>query len=160
MEVSDYNNYVKSHTQSIYRFVCKLLGSRDASKDLVQDTFMRLWEHGQSLDPAKVKSWLYTTSYRLSLVYLEKHKKNVSEEVLLTEVAKASDPPDLKELLDKSMTLLTELQKSTLLLRDYEGYSYTEISEILNISEDSVKVHLFRARQKMKEYIRDIKIIL
>lgn len=160
MKVSDYNNYVKIYTQSIYRFVCKLLGSRDAAKDLTQDTFMKLWEQGKALEAVKVKAWLYTTSYRLSLVYLEKHKKNVSDEVLLSRTVTPNDPPDLKDLIQASMLLLTELQRSALLLRDYEGYSYAEIAEILHISEDSVKVHLYRARQKMKEYIRDIKIVL
>ena len=67
---------------------------------------------------------------------------------------------DLKSVLAHSLELLSDVQKSILLLRDYEGHSYDEIAEILQISESQVKVYLFRARQKMKEYLKDINLVL
>lgn len=160
MKESEYNIYVKAYTQSIYRFVCKLLGSRDAGKDIVQDAFLKLWEQGDKVSSLKVKAWLFTVAYRQCLVYLEKHKKNFSDDLLMDLPMDTSPEPDLRRIIDESLLLLSELQKSVLLLKDYEGYAYHEIAGILSISEDSVRVHLFRARQKIKKHIVDLKYVI
>lgn len=70
------------------------------------------------------------------------------------------DDFDLQQVIEQGLELLTELQKSTLMLRDYEGYAYEEIAQILSISEESVKVHIFRARQKIRAYIKDLKWVI
>jgi len=63
---------------------------------------------------------------------------------------------ELKEIINKYINTLPELQKSILLLRDLEGYSYEDIGKMLKLNESQVKVYLFRARQKMKDQIKDI----
>ena len=63
---------------------------------------------------------------------------------------------DVKEMIDKALSRLPEVQKNCILLRDYEGYSYEEIGELLSLSESQVKVYIFRARQTMKEYLVSI----
>jgi RNA polymerase sigma factor (sigma-70 family) len=60
---------------------------------------------------------------------------------------------DLKEILNEALEKLPEIQKSAILLRDYEGYDYKEIGEILNLNESQVKVYIFRGRQTLKNYI-------
>ena len=67
---------------------------------------------------------------------------------------------DVKEAIDKALDTLPEIQKSIVLLRDLEGYEYLEIGEILSLTESQVKVYLFRARQKMKEILKDIKMFV
>ena len=59
-------------------------------------------------------------------------------------------PFDLKIKLDEGIRQLSDVQKNCLLLRDYEGYSYQEIGEIMNLSESQVKVYLHRARLILK----------
>lgn len=54
---------------------------------------------------------------------------------------------DLKDALDHALNQLPQIQKSVVLLRDYEGYSYEEIGQLANLSESQVKVYLFRARK-------------
>jgi RNA polymerase sigma-70 factor (ECF subfamily) len=66
---------------------------------------------------------------------------------------------ELKEILDKAISVLNSQQKTILILRDREGYNYKEIGDILNLSESQVKVYLFRARQKVKEQIKDLSIL-
>jgi RNA polymerase sigma-70 factor (ECF subfamily) len=68
--------------------------------------------------------------------------------------------PDLKDLVDKSLAELPPLQRSILLLRDYEGYNYQEIGEILQITEAQVKVYLFRARQKLRDALKTLNAVL
>jgi RNA polymerase sigma-70 factor (ECF subfamily) len=60
---------------------------------------------------------------------------------------------DLKEILDEALTKLPEVQRTVLLLRDYEGYNYAEIGEIAGLTESQVKVYIFRARGFLKNYI-------
>jgi RNA polymerase sigma-70 factor (ECF subfamily) len=67
---------------------------------------------------------------------------------------------DTKAILEKALNELPPVQKSILLLRDLEGYEYKEIGEILGISEAQVKVYLFRARQKVKNYIKELTNVL
>ncbi len=67
---------------------------------------------------------------------------------------------DIKEVLNKALDKLPEIQKTVLLLRDYEGYDYAEIGEITNLSESQVKVYIFRARTFLKSYIVKLEVIL
>jgi RNA polymerase sigma-70 factor (ECF subfamily) len=60
---------------------------------------------------------------------------------------------DLKEVLDEAIKLLPEIQRTVVLLRDYEGYSYKEIGEITELTEAQVKVYIYRARLALKKYI-------
>ena len=67
---------------------------------------------------------------------------------------------NLKEVLDLALAKLPEIQRSAILLRDYEGYSYDEIGEMLNLSASQVKVYIFRARTTLKNYLISIENIL
>ena len=160
MKTDEYNLAVKLHTQRIYRFSCKMLEDKDSAKDVVQDAFLRLWEYDKQIEFDKIKSWLYTTSYRLCLELIEKKKRNVSDSILEDYISGNENYSDLTSVINHSLVLLTDVQKSVLMLKDYEGFKYKEISQILKISEDSVKTHLFRGRQKIKKYIKDINYVL
>ncbi len=61
--------------------------------------------------------------------------------------------PDIKEIVNKAMEKLTEIQKTVIMLRDYEGYDYAEIGKITGLNESQVKVYIFRARQTLKNYL-------
>lgn len=98
-------------------------------------------------------------TYRMCLEILEKQKKMVYGHDF-HELHHEPDTNDLKTVLNNSLDMLSDVQKSILLLRDYEGYAYEEIAEILQISDAQVKVYLFRARQKMKEYLKDINLVM
>ena len=60
---------------------------------------------------------------------------------------------DLKEILNKALAILPEVQRSAILLRDYEGYSYDEIGDILELNASQVKVYIYRARKQLQKYI-------
>ena len=59
----------------------------------------------------------------------------------------------VKEVLNEGLSKLPEIQRTVILLRDYEGYNYAEIGEITGLTESQVKVYIFRARGYLKEYI-------
>lgn len=158
MTTNEYNIAVKEFSNRLIRFVDKLLVDNSAAKDVVQETYMKLWESKLDVNNEKVKSWLFTTSYRLSLRYIEQQKKFIDDNTLYN-VGYEIETGDLKQIIEESLALLSEIQKAILLLKDYEGYSYDEIGEILNLNESQVKVYLFRARKKVKDYIVDLKFV-
>lgn len=63
-------------------------------------------------------------------------------------------------MLNEALQKLPEIQKSVVLLRDYEGYIYTEIAEITGLNESQVKVYIFRARVTLREYIKRLDLVI
>ena len=67
---------------------------------------------------------------------------------------------DLQEVLHEALDKLPEIQRSVILLRDYEGYSYEEIGEITGLNESQVKVYIYRARVYLKNYIGSMEAVI
>lgn len=161
MTRTEYNKSVDSYSDNIYRFILKSINDQEAAKDIVQETYTKLWIKHESVEFEKVKSYLFTTSYHTLIDYTRKEKRSTriedNHERLLFHENQYSD---LKELLNEAILLLSEKQRSTILLRDYEGYSYKEISETLSITEAQVKVNIFRARQFLQHYLKSIETVI
>ena len=158
MKVKEYNEIVSNYSNRVCRFVDKIIMNREAARDITQEAFMKLWENRSNVDPAKARSWLFTTSYRLSLRYIE-NSKRFTDTGSIPERYTEPGPPDLQKILNQAFCLLSEKQKSIIILRDHEGYSYKEIGELLELNEPQVKVYLFRARQIIKDYIKDLNLV-
>jgi RNA polymerase sigma-70 factor (ECF subfamily) len=71
-----------------------------------------------------------------------------------------SEYNDLNEVLHQALNRLAEIQKSVVLLRDYEGYSYKEIGEITGLTEAQVKINIYRGRVALKNFIGKIETVL
>jgi RNA polymerase sigma-70 factor (ECF subfamily) len=82
------------------------------------------------------------------------------EVILEQEIIYESQYTDLNEILHKALDLLPEQQKSSVMLRDYEGYSYKEIGEITGLSEAQVKINIYRGRVALKNFIGKIETVL
>jgi RNA polymerase sigma-70 factor (ECF subfamily) len=67
---------------------------------------------------------------------------------------------DLQTILHEALDKLPVIQKTVVLLRDYEGYNYAEIAEITALNESQVKVYIFRARQTLKSYLKQIDLVV
>ncbi|MCL6101944.1 MAG: RNA polymerase sigma factor [Bacteroidetes bacterium] len=161
MTIADYNQAVDAWADALYRYALKNMGVASSAQDIVQDCFEKLWIHRDSIDPVKVKSWLFTTAHNTMLDGIRKSKKeSLIESGKLPEKAFEQGYSDLQEILDQAVERLPEAQKSVLLLRDYEGYSYREIGEITGLSEAQVKVYIYRSRIFLKNYIGAIDAVL
>jgi len=154
MNISEYNHCVDDVSDGLYRFLLKNTKERELARDLVQEAFMRLWERHKNVDAEKGKSWLFTTAYHAMIDYIRKQGRM---ETLEPDKHKPGTIEhgysDLKEILNKAVEQLPDMQRSVILLRDYEGYSYREIGEITGLGESQVKVYIFRARLFLKKYI-------
>ncbi len=161
ISIQEYNQAVKEHTRSIFRFLHKSLKDTEAVNDLVQDCFLKLWQNREKVQPQKIKSWLFSVAYHALIDYLNQRSRQVKlDGDTQIPVVLPDTQFDTKAILDRALNDLPPLQKSILLLRDLEGYDYREIGEILELNESQVKVYLFRARQKVKEYIKELTHVL
>ena len=159
--VQQYNQAVKEYTKSIFRFLYKSLKDEAAVNDIVQDCYMKLWQNREKVNPLKIKSWLFSVAHHSMLNYLHSNARHVKlDENLISTPIFQKNEFDTKAILDKVLNELPPLQKSIILLRDLEGYDYKEIGEILALNESQVKVYLFRARQKVKNCIKELTNVL
>lgn len=161
MNLAEYNQCVDDHADGVYRFIMKQIRDKDAAKDIVQDSFEKMWRKIDSIDAAKSKTYLFTTAYHTLVDYTRKNSKSAKmNEVDLNQHSHTSQYSDLKEILNQGLELLPEIQKTVLLLRDYEGYDYAEIGEITQLTESQVKVYIFRARTFLKNYIGKVETVI
>jgi len=160
MTVSEYNNCVDKLSDAIFRFLLKNTRDKDLANDLVQDSFMKLWLKRKEVDNKKSKSYLFTTAYHTMIDHFRKNERKDSFDPQIHDVGFIdSGFSDLKEVLEEAIQKLTPIQRSVVMLRDYEGYSYKEIGEITELKEAQVKVYIYRARLFLKNYLVSPEIV-
>ena len=158
MTEKEYKLCVDNFADSVLRFLVKNNKDIDSAKDILQDTFTKLWEKKIDVDYLKAKSYIYTTAYHTMLNNIKYN--SLKDNLTQTQTHTTNSYNDLNEVLNEALERLPQIQKATILLRDYEGYAYKEIGEILTLSEEQVKINIFRARVKLKEYIGSIDNII
>jgi RNA polymerase sigma factor (sigma-70 family) len=161
MTTAEYNLCVDNHADGVYRFIFKSIGDVEQARDVVQEAFTRMWEKHKDISNDKAKSYLFTTAYHTMIDAIRKQKKQTRlEEYHTAGLAVESASMDLKEVLNEAVEKLPEIQKSVVLLRDYEGYSYEEIGQITGLNESQVKVYIYRARLFLKNYIGSLQNVI
>ena len=160
MTTKEYNNCVDLYSDNLYRFILKNIKDIHTAQDIVQDTFMKFWEKKDTVNTGKTKSYLFTTAYRTMIDGIRKNSRNEVVDEFKTSKVVFNHYNDLQEILHKAIENLPLIQKSVILLRDYEGYSYEEIAGITELTESQVKGYIFRARKFLKEYIGSIEAVL
>jgi RNA polymerase sigma-70 factor (ECF subfamily) len=161
MTVAEYNHSVNEYADRLYRFVLKNLRDEDISQDVIQDTFEKLWIKHQNVSFSKVRSYLFTTAYHTLVDYTRRKKNTLEiEELSNMEIESNKNSFDLKANLDIALDQIPEIQRTVILLRDYEGYNYNEIGEITGLSESQVKVYIYRGRLALRKLIGKPEILI
>jgi len=156
----EYNKAVNTYSQRLFGYAFSWTKNDYDANDLVQDVYGKLWVNRKKVSFEKSKSWLFTSMHN-ALVNFTKKKRTLSlEDAGYLEPRSQSENFEWEDLVQEVLKDLPELQKSILLLRDLEGYNYKEIGDILSISESQVKVYLFRARQKVKNRLKDLAVLV
>ena len=142
----------------MYGYSIKFLRDSEDAKDIVQDVFEKLWLNRTKVEFPKAKSWMFTTAHNAMINF--SNKKGRTQ--LIDEIGqfeKGSVTPnsfESNQVVDRAVSILPPIQKSIILLRDLEGYSYKEIGDMLQLSDSQVKVYLFRARKKIKNQLKGL----
>ncbi|HEY4798828.1 MAG TPA: RNA polymerase sigma factor [Bacteroidia bacterium] len=162
MTAEEFNQCVDLHADNLYRFILKNVKDKDKAKDIVQDTYEKLWIKVSETPATNAKSYMFTAAYRTMIDLFRREKKQVrmEEGQFDDTISHNRQYSDLKKVLDNAVEILPPIQKMAVMLRDYEGYSYQEIGEITGLTESQVKVYIFRARAFLKNHIGKIENIL
>lgn len=160
MKNISFRNDVLPLKDALYRLALRITLSHEEAQDIVQDTLIKVWDKRESWNEIEsIEAFSITICRNLALDKIKKHDNlNDSLEERQTESPDTSSTPfedtlqqDRIELVRNLVNALPEKQRSCMQLRDFEGKPYKEIAKILGISEEQVKVNIFRARQMVKE---------
>jgi len=156
----EYNRAVDEFSDRIYRFVLKHMGDSDRAHDVVQDCYEKLWRNVTIIEFTKTRSWLFSTAYNTMIDIIRKENRIVSEPDYSSQPGYQDGYSDLNEILHMFLEKLPTNWKSALLLRDYEGYSYQEISGITGQTEAQVKINIYRGRMALRKMIGKIEMVV
>ena len=154
MTEKEYNECVNLYADNVYRFIVKNLRHEENSKDVVQNAFEKLWINRETVENERSKSYLFTVAYHQMIDHIRKNKRITLQENI-SEGANITKQPhhNINKILSEALNRLGETQRSLVLLKDYEGYTYEEISKITSLSISQVKVYLHRARIQLKNWL-------
>lgn len=154
MTEKEYNDCVNQYADNVYRFILKNLRHEEDARDVVQTAFEKLWRNREEVDADRCKSYLFTVAYHQMIDHLRKVKRITLREEF-SEHSRVDERPanNLKKVLNEALARLSDTQRSLVMLKDYEGYSYAEIGQIMDLNESQVKVYLHRARLQLKAYL-------
>ena len=160
MTTKEYNLAVDEFADNIFRFALKHLRNEMSAKDIVQETFTKVWIKHEEVNYEKVKSYLFTTAYHAIVDWVKKEGRSGDIEKAQEQSSESVAEFDVQRVLEEGLSKLPEIQKTVVMLRDYEGYNYGEIAKITKLSESQVKVYIFRARKTLKEYVKRIDLVV
>lgn len=162
----------RTYYAALCRFVNNLIKDREKSEDLVQDVFVKIWNHRNKLDPKQpIKAYLYKSAYHTTLNYLEKNKKNVFiddytpyDHHLKTESADQLSYQEVESQVKKAIDGLPLRCKAVFLLSREKELSYREIAETMEISVKTVENQMSKAlsilRDRLNPYLDQFMITL
>lgn len=154
MTEKEYNECVNLYADNVYRFIVKNLRHEEDSKDVVQSAFEKLWINRETVESERSKSFLFTVAYHQMIDHIRKNKRIKLQQDFSAEVKTTKQPHhNINKILNEALGQLSETQRSLVLLKDYEGYSYDEIAKITSLNISQVKVYLHRARIQLKNYL-------
>ena len=154
MTEKEYNQCVSLYADNVFRFIVKNIRQEEDAKDIVQSAFEKLWRNREIVLNEKSKSFLFTIAYNQMIDHIRKAKRIHLKEELEEEI-KVTYQSNLntKNVLQEALNRLNEIQRSLVMLKDYEGYNYAEIGIITGLNESQVKVYLHRARLTLRNYL-------
>lgn len=155
---TEYNIVVTEYSNKLYGYALRFLRNSEDAQDIVQDVFEKLWINRKKVEFEKARAWIFTTAHNgmINFVNRKKRIQLPGEDFIPEKVKKEISFFESREVVERAVSILPPVQKSIILMRDLEGYSYEEIGTILKLTESQVKVYLFRARTKIKKQLKGL----
>ncbi len=160
MKLKEFERVVSESSDRLYGYARYFLGHREEAEDVVQEVYMRLWQHRNEIDPARTNGWLISVTRNLCRDQLRRRKVRSSvdvdsavvEEMAGSEVATDAGAASslFRGMLDSALRKLPDPQRSIVILREIQGLSYREIGDALELPMTTVKVYLHRGRRALR----------
>jgi len=170
-DVNAFGELVERYQSLVVGFCYRLLGNREDAEDIAQETFMRAFSAIGRFQPrAKFSTWLLTIAKNLSLNLLRDERRRgrdvhvatvLEQEMQAVELVPSDDPrPDetlrqdeRADRVRRALFELSDIHRSIIVLRDFEGMTYEEIAKVMRCRKGTVKSRLSRARDHLKEVL-------
>lgn len=159
-----FKNLVVSHQQKVYLLAYSLLRNREDATDVVQETFMRLYQKLDAFEPGRnFQGWLLQIAKNLCIDYYRKNyerRRDHESDRSLEEINPPAPPVDsspagfdLRQAFSRALARLGERQRLVFVMKHYNGLDYREIGEVLDISTGTVKSLHFKAVRNLRGYL-------
>jgi len=155
------------HRDRVYTFAWYFLGNREDAEDVAQEVLIRLWDHWQEVESARLPAWITRVARNACLDLLRKRKSyrgvvsGEGDEEALARVASGEPNPEklveaseFQRQLECALQTLPEIHRTVVVLREIQGLKYDEIAESLGLPLNTVKVYLHRGRRELREQLK------
>ncbi len=160
-----FEEIVRRKSNSLFRTIYKIVGDQEEAKDIVQMTFMKVWQHRDTYNSSySFNTWLYRIATNIAIDFLRKKREKVSIERISNLRLVADEERyinNLKEkevfkIFEKLSEYLSHRQKIAFVLREVECLPSSEVASILGCSESTVRNHIFSARKILRKKIEEL----
>jgi RNA polymerase sigma-70 factor, ECF subfamily len=143
------------YRERVYAYALRVLSNPEDAEDLFQEVFFRVYARAKSFQEERsLGGWIFTIAHNLCMNKIRDRKPQDSlEDITLYVEPAPSLGEDWQALIAHAMSLLPLEQREVIILREYEGLSYSEITDILHTSIPAVKSRLYRAKGKLRELL-------
>lgn len=160
--VSNFHSLYRRYAPDVYRFAFWLCGNADDAKDIVSETFIRVWTAKAPVKTETVKAYLFTIARNLFLQQQRKSRRKKAFDENRVDTSPNADvitemQSELQQTL-QNLKILPEMDRAALILRAFEALSYEEIARILQFSVPAVKVKIHRARLKLLQLAQKMEV--
>lgn len=159
MTSSDFEDLIIQHKEKLYRFAFSILRNSYDAQDAVQEVVLKLWKNKRLLDKTKnIESFCLNTIKNHCFDVLRKQKQQA--DYLNFNTKDDFEKPnientDLVEKLKNELDKLPTQQRVAVELKDFQGYNYNEISDILEQSINTIRANVSRGRKKLHEIFKE-----
>ncbi len=168
---AEFARLVEAYSGVIYRLALKMLNNPQDAEDILQETFIKAYQHLGNFDGrSSISTWLYRIATNEALMFLRRNKQFIISIDEPDETAEEEQEPlqivdwcclpeeelmstESRKYMDKAVQALPHNLRVAFLLRDIEGLSTQEAAEALNLSETALKTRLSRARLRLRELL-------
>ncbi|MFP4498981.1 MAG: RNA polymerase sigma factor [Vulcanimicrobiota bacterium] len=170
-----FEEFVRRYEDRIYRLGLKMLHSPQDAEDILQKTFLTVYEKmDQFRGESKVSTWVYRIATNHALMKLRKEKKKITTSLSSpvngnedlfpqledesTDISKALEQKEMVKKLERAISELPDIYRLVFILRDVEGFSNKEVAKMLNLTVPAVKSRIFRARLHLRDKLQELEV--
>lgn len=157
------NELIRSYSPELLLFIQRMVQSREDAQDILQDTFVRVWEKShQFKGQSSAKTWIYRIAMNLAYSHLRKQSR--WHHTLLDEIRglRSEDDPEAdnelsfqQALLNKGLETLTPRQRAVVIARVYEDLPFNDVAAAVGCSVNSAKVHFHEGKKRLEAFINE-----
>jgi len=170
MKQRTYKNILKDNKNKVYSYAFYFLHNHQDAEDVTQEVFIKLWNNRERVDSKRIVSWLMRVTHNYCIDLIRQKKDSRSQQKVMRSIdweimdkMEGSDKNpeysyekrETKAVLLSAIRTLPDNVKSMMLLHYFQGLKYNEISEMLDVNENTVKVTVHRGRKILREVLTE-----